>query len=460
MTNFLNELKLLLSLDSILLDDNQKQVFEVDWRKKFHGNSVAVIFPKSAIEVQKVIRLCIKYNVKITPQGGNTSTCGAAVPINDTNQHIIINLSKLNKVIELDEKNSSITVEAGCTLLQIKAFVEKYNFYFPLSIASEGSCQIGGNIATNAGGINVIKYGTMRDLVLGIEAILPDGEVINQLTKLRKNNTNFDLKQLFIGSEGTLGIITKATLKLYPKPINYFTFMMELSNIEKCIHLLSKIKANNIVPAVFEIINKQTQYIYNTKFTNNPMPISGDWLILCEIEIENEDYLGIIHNILHGIIKENPSVIIANNEKERKNIWKFRENIPIAEKEFGDALKYDISLPISNIPQFITINNKNLLKYDLANNIIIFGHLGDGNLHYNLPLNHKNLSDTEINQIHELVYTDVVKLGGSISAEHGIGQLKTTWFQKFYDKNSYFLAHSIKNLIDPNNLFNPRKIFK
>lgn len=458
MIEFINEIKSFLGSESIIIDTQLKKSYEVDWRNKFVANSVAVILPSLTYEIQQIIELCIKYNVKITPQGGNTSTCGASIPRNDGKNHIIINLSKMNKIIEFDTQNSSITVESGCTLSQVKHYVEYLGLYFPLSIASAGSCQIGGNIATNAGGINVIKYGTMRDLVLGIEAITPDGKIINQLSKLRKNNTNFDLKQLFIGSEGTLGIITKATLKLYPYPVNYCTCILGMKSIEKCISLLTELK-NNIIPNAFEIINKTTQDIYNLYFPNNSFPLNADWIVLCEFEIHPNLEIEKLYNILNNLIQQPENIIIATNQTERNNIWNMRENIPIAEKLSGYAIKYDISLPISEVSNFIKTNYNTLKKFNLENSIIIFGHLGDGNLHYNIPLTNRILSELEVDNLNNAVYTDVTNLKGSISAEHGIGQLKTKWFSKFCDKNSHNLGKLIKQLIDPINLFNPGKIF-
>ncbi|MCE2705852.1 MAG: FAD-binding oxidoreductase [Proteobacteria bacterium] len=458
MLNFVEKLYSILDASCIIVDTKLKVSHETDWRNKYFCESLAVVFPKSTKEIQQIILLCNKYQIKITPQGGNTSTCGASVPTNNLGAHIILNLSKLNKIIELDIDNLSITLESGCLLQQVIDEANKINLYFPLKIASSGICQIGGNIATNAGGIHVVKYGTMRDLTLGLEVILPNGEIINQLHKLRKNNTNFDLKQLFIGSEGTLGIITKATLKLFSKPLDFFTLMFGVSTIENAINLLSEFKLNGIIPSAFEIINKHTQKVYNDNFLDNQLPIQDEWIILCEVECNEPFNNDKITDILETFGIDFNKVVIASNETERKNLWSIREHIPIAEKTSGFALKYDISLPISNIPKFIQTNSGNLSSLDINLNIIIFGHLGDGNLHYNIPLTNKIKPDYE-DKISNIVYSDVVLLDGSISAEHGIGQLKKEWFKKFYDSSSYILAKSIKHLIDPDDIFNPGKIF-
>ena len=365
----------------------------------------------------------------------------------------------MNKIIEFDKNNSSLVVEAGCTLSQIQQFALSNNFYFPLKIASEGTCQIGGNVATNAGGINVLKYGTMRDLTLGLEAILPNGHIVNQLDKLRKNNTNFDLKQLFIGSEGTLGIITKIALKLFSKPNNHFTFFIAFDSLNNAIELLQQIKESNLLPNAFEIMNASTQRVYNL-FNKNKIPISGAWIILCEIEYNNSAQLDYIHEIFAQKINLISELLIASNDTEQEYFWSIRENIPLAEKSYGNAIKFDISLPSSEVHNFVELNFHNLKKIEpQIDDIIIFGHLGDGNLHYNIPLNNLNLSESTIYMIQKIVYNDAVSLRGSISAEHGLGQLKTKWFEKYYDSSSYLLAKSIKNLLDPDNILNPGKVF-
>ncbi len=304
--------------------------------------------------------------------------------------------------------------------------------------------------------MHVIKYGMMRDLVLGIEAILPDGSSVNQLNGLRKNNTYFDLKQLFIGSEGTLGIITQATLKLFPQPIQYTTVLCGVANLSTACHLLRHLTKKYSICA-FEIINKLTQQIYNKHFKPAELKLSAPWLILFEIESGESFDLEELTLILSEQALDLHQVIVACNEKERKSLWAIRESIPLAEKMEGLAVKHDISLPISNIETFIAHNRETILnKYPKAQ-IIIFGHLGDGNLHYNIQLN--SFDALIENDINKLVYADVYKYAGSFSAEHGIGVLKKHWMAKYYDPVSYKLALSIKQLVDPNNILNPGKIF-
>ena len=456
LSEFINEITNIVGADAILLDD--KKSFETDWRNRYYNTSLAVVFPKTPEQISKIIKSSSRYNIGIVPQGGNTSLCGASVPNDTSAPQIILNLRRLDKIINIDINNQSITVEAGCTLHQVIEYAKNHDLYFPLSIASSGSCQIGGNIATNAGGIHVVKYGMMSDLVLGLEVCMPDGSIINQLHALRKNNTYFDLKQLFIGSEGTLGIITKATLKLYQQPESYFTAMCGVEDLGLACRLLNLLnKYYNL--CAFEIINPLTQQIHNKHFA--PIGISAPWVILFEIETNSEFNLEELINKLNDLAINLDKVILASNENERQSLWHIRESIPLAEKMEGFAVKHDISLPISNIEEFIKTNKDNILNQFPDAQIIIFGHLGDGNLHYNIQfkdIDYNQLQKIE-HKINQIVYTDVYEYNGSFSAEHGVGVLKKQWLSKYYDPNSYKLALSIKKLLDPNNILNPGKVF-
>ncbi|MBP9742689.1 MAG: FAD-binding oxidoreductase [Burkholderiales bacterium] len=458
--DLISQLSQILSIDGIISDPLKKKPFETEWRSRYSNSALAVVFPNSIEQIQQLIYFCQSNQIGIVPQGGNTSTSVGAIPLNLSQLQIIINLSRLNRIIEINKANHSIIVEAGCTLHQVQTAAMNTNLYFPLSIGSEGSCQIGGNIATNAGGIHVIKYGMMRNLTLGLEAILPNGKIVNQLCQLRKNNINFDLKQLFIGSEGTLGIITKACLKLFPPIIEYFTGLVGISDINQAINLLNELSKHYSVCA-FEIINRTTQQIYNTHFSRDSFPICNNWLILFELEINSNFNINTFNSLMQELNLDLELIIVANTEKERQALWHKRENIPLAEKMAGVAIKHDISLPINNIEQFITVNKKKLItKYPNAQ-IIIFGHLGDGNLHYNIQLGGSAYTDNlQIeNEINTLVYEDVYRYSGSFSAEHGIGSLKKSWMIKYYDPGSYQLAKQVKDLLDPNNILNPGKIF-
>ena len=478
MSNVINLLEEIVGKNGIITDILQQQLHITDWRGRYKNIALAVVFPKTTTEIINIVKLCIEKCVAIVPQGGNTSTCGGSVPCADVNaQQIVMNFSRLREEISIDNDNLSITVSAGYTLAEVQQLALQHDLYFPLSIASEGSAQIGGICATNAGGVHVIKYGTMRDLVLGIEAITPDGKLITQLNTLRKNNTNFDLKQLFIGSEGTLGIITKAVLKLFPKPYDYLTILCGVDNIQDAIQLLRKLQSQTNICA-FEIIDNNTQKIHNTHFT--PIPINANWLILCEIELHsteisretgNEDYsaqmsyetqhYAQIYNILESCNVDLNQTIVADNHTTRQQLWQYREQIPLAEKINGRAIKHDIALPISKIPDFLIDCQQILTNNHPKCELVVFGHLGDGNLHYNVQFpecRDEYISNVEHN-INQLVYQTVYKYHGTFSAEHGIGQLKPLWYSLYSDKNSYNLSLQIKQQLDPQNIFNPGKIF-
>lgn len=442
--------------DYIIVDPKQQQAYLSDWRGRYKGIALAIVKPQTTKQIVELIQLCQKNKISIIPQGGNTSLSGGATPLNELGRcQIIINLSLINKVLAVDTENNSITVEAGCTLAQVIAIADANDRYFPLSIASSGTCQIGGNVATNAGGIHVIKYGMMRDMLLGLEVVLANGQVLSQVKVLRKNNSYLDLKQLFIGSEGTLGIITQVVLKLYPKPTGYITGLIGVKSIAQAIKLLNQLSLHFSICA-FEIIDKVMQEIYNSKFSDNKLPLSDSWIILFELETHNLDYA---MEILAKCEIDLGQLIISDSLTSRNNLWQIRESLPVAEKMHGVAVKHDISLPISKIEQFIQLNRENIQKAYPDAQIIVFGHLGDGNLHYNIQLATQLKTIQEENNINQMVYTDVLSLGGSISAEHGIGQLKVSWYKQSVDSVSYNLARQIKQLLDPNNLFNPNKVF-
>lgn len=440
--------------ECVITEPTQQLPYLSDWRGRYFGEALAVVKPQQTSQIVELVKLCHAHNISIIPQGGNTSLCGGATPLaQSTRRQLVINLSLMNKVLAIDTENNSITAEAGCTLSQIIEQAESNNRYFPLNIAAAGSCQIGGNIATNAGGVHVVKYGMMRDMVLGLEVVLANGTILNQLNSLRKNNTYLDLKQLFIGSEGTLGIITKAVLKLYPQPIQYTTGLIGVKTIAHATWLLNQLSTHFSLCA-FEVISRTTQEIYNNAFNTHKFPISDDWVILFELETDDSDKA--IDTIATYEL-DTEQIIISDNLTTREGLWRMRENIPMAEKLHGIAIKHDISLPISKIEQFIGINQENIRKVYPEAQIIIFGHLGDGNLHYNIQLvAAETLTHTE--NINKIVYGDVLRLGGSISAEHGIGQLKMAWYKNSADPVGYNLAKQIKQQLDPDNLFNPAKV--
>jgi FAD/FMN-containing dehydrogenase len=463
MQEFIAQLELIVGKSSILLRENDYRSYAADWRGRYVTKPLAVVLPSTVNQISSIVKLCQKYKVGIVPQGGNTSLCGGAVPnIPNFNSkaQIIVNLRNLNQILEINSIEQYALVEAGCILQNLQQTVLAQNLYFPLSIAAEGSCQIGGNIATNAGGIHVVKYGMMRNLVLGLEVILPDGSIVNQLNGLVKNNTNFDLKQIFIGSEGTLGIITRAKLKLYAKPSNYITCLVGIDNLTRTTYLLNQLQTKFSICA-FEIIHRSAMDIYNQAYPQTKLSLTNCWIILFELEVEAEFNIDTLIHIISQKGINLDQAVIADNHSERQRLWQIRENIPLAEKKAGFAIKHDIALPISKIDEFIKVNQDKIKKLYPEAQLIIFGHLGDGNLHYNVCFPNQDLTylETREENINRLVYDDVYAYGGTFSAEHGIGQLKTKWFERYYDPTSYKTAQAIKQLLDPNNLLNPGKIF-
>lgn len=459
-TNFLHKINDILDSSSIICDPILKIQYETDWNNRYVETAIAVLFPSSVVQIQQIVNLCQLSNVGIVPQGGNTSKSGASVPGYINKPQIILNLAKLNQILAIDTMNNSILVEAGCTLKAVTEAALQHDRYFPLYIASNKECQIGGNIATNAGGIHVIKYGAMRNLVFGLEVVLPNGQIINQIHQLYKNNTNFDLNQLFIGSEGTLGIITKASLKLSPKPQGYCAVMLGLTSLDAAVVLLRQLQAKYDVCA-FEILNKEVQQLYSRELIKHPIPVTNEWVILFELEVDNWFHKEELEGWLQSCGIKSDQIRLAINETERDYLWFIRENIALVQKNAGLAIKHDISLPIDKISLFIKINQQRLESLKLNVAILVFGHLGDGNLHYNIQFYG---FDSQVLQqvkqhINKIVYEDVMELGGSISAEHGIGQFKKDWFYKYYDKESYNLALALKKVIDPANILNPSKIF-
>lgn len=434
--------------------------YSQDWRKRYYTQALAVALPQTTLQLQQLINYCRQQQIAIVPQGGNTSTCGASVPLAGYQQpQLIINLARMNKILTLNRDNLSLSVEAGCTLQQVQNYAAAQQLYFPLSLASQGSCQIGGNIATNAGGIQVLKYGMMRDLTLGLEVVLANGNILHRLHELRKNNMYLDLKQLFIGSEGTLGIISKAVLKLYPQPKDYCTLALGVTELASAMTLLNNLRQhylNNV--SAFEIIKRDSLELYQRYFNDHWLELDHEWLIIAELETNGDFNQEQLLTILKPYNLNN--CLIASNLNERQQLWQLRERIPLAEKQHGFAAKHDISLPLNKIAEFLALNMPKLRQVAPDGYFSIFGHLGDGNLHYNFGRH--DADATNIQQLEALVtplvYADIHALGGSIAAEHGIGYTKKTWLKQYSDPTSYKLYTDLKQLLDPQQLFNPGKI--
>ncbi len=446
--------------------DNDKDIspFLEDWRGHIQGSTPIILFPASTKKVQEIIRYCYENDIKIVSQGGNTSLCGANVPnSNDDQLEIVLNSSKLNRILEVDPFNQSMLVESGCILQNIQDKADENGFLFPLSLSAEGSCQIGGNVSTNAGGVNVLKYGMARDQVMGIEVVLPDGSIFSDLKSLRKDNTGYDLKQLFIGAEGTLGVITKISLKLSSKPVNTITSLVSVGSIENAIELLrlAKIEFGDNITAFEVMSNSCLKAIENTlSHINLPLGSDSDWQVIFEIINNDEDKILIFlehvasnSHILDGVI--------AKNEKERNEIWLIRHSISEAEKLSGKGIHHDISLPIKRIPAFLETIIPELAEAAGESVIYTFGHLGDGNLHFTKKQPNNMTENDFMNQsktISAIVYEITESLGGSFSAEHGVGSKLVDSLMRFSDETKIDLMRKIKSSVDPKNIMNPKKL--
>jgi FAD/FMN-containing dehydrogenase len=449
------------------LISNQRDLkkYNKDWRGFYNFNSICVIFPETTEEIQNILIFCNKNNIKIVPQAGNTSLTGASVPSQD-GYEVILNINKMNKIIKVDKNNLTLTTEAGVCLDSVRDYADKKNLYFPISLSSSGSCLIGGNIATNAGGINALKYGSMRDNVIGIEVVLADGSVINSMSSMKKNNTGYDLKNIFCGSEGTLGIITKAILKIYPKPTDYFHCFFAFNSIQENINLFkeirgffgNKLESAEIIPDIaIELSIKHgflTHSFFNKKFSS---------FLLCKFSLfENKDTFEKF--FLDKITKINnkfEDVIFPQSLQQENNFWKFRDDLVEAYKLEGKYITNDISIPLNSLVKFIDIATKKINKVASGTRIYSFGHLGDGNIHFNMiePINYKNNFNDARSEIYEIVNDLVEDFGGSFSAEHGIGMIKKKSLDKYKSANELDLMKKIKHALDPNNILNPGKIF-
>ena len=442
--------------------------WEQDWRKRHRGRALAVVRPGSTAEVAAVVRACAEAGTPIVPQGGNTGLVVGSVP-DDSGMQVVLSLTRLNAVRAMDPDNLTLTVEAGCVLQHLQQVAEQAGFLFPLSLAAEGSCTIGGNLATNAGGTQVLRYGNARDLCLGLEVVTAQGEVWNGLTGLRKDNTGYDLRHLMIGSEGTLGIITAATLKLYPLPAGQLTAWAAVPSLQAAVQLLGLAHAR-LGPSLtgFEVMGQFALSLVDRHYPQQRVPLFKDspWCVLLEnSDSENEAHArSQFEALLEAAIEAGcvSDAVVAENIAQARALWHIRESIPMAQAEEGLNIKHDISLPVSRIPAFVAETDALLDREIPGVRLVNFGHLGDGNLHYNvqapeeadgqafLPVHEK--------RINTLVFDQVARFDGSISAEHGVGELKAGQLLTYKDATALGMMRAIKRALDPQNLLNPGRV--
>lgn len=453
---------------AVLTDAADLEPYVVDWRGVYRGAAAAVVRPANTAEVAAVMKICAESGTPVVPQGGNTGMCGASVP-NAGGGEIVLTLARMNKVLDVDPLNNTLTAEAGCVLATIQQAASDANRLFPLSLGAEGSCQIGGNLSTNAGGVNVLRYGNTRDLVLGVEVVLPDGRIWNGLRGLRKDNTGYDLKHLFIGAEGTLGIITAATLKLFPRPAANATAWMAVPHPEAALQLLALMRrhCNDRITA-FELISRHSLELVwkHVPGTRDPIPGPHPWYVLTELaDAGNEQALRAdLETALEEALQQSlvDDVVIAENRTQAQALWHMRESIPEgARQEPVMVYRHDIAVAVGRIPEFIREGQAALEARFPGVKLICFGHLGDGNLHYNAYLPERLRSDAAARDAHdvtETVYDIVKQYGGSFSAEHGIGLSKVAELARYKNPVELDLMRTVKRALDPKGLMNPGKV--
>ena len=455
--------------------DTDTEPFLTDWHGQYRGQSLAVVMPETTEQVSQVMALADAHDIVVVPQGGNTGFMGGATP-DDAGNSILLSLRRMNRIREIDATNMSMTVEAGCVLQTLHDTTEKQGLYFPLNLAAKGSCTIGGNLGTNAGGLNVVRYGTTRELTLGVEVVLMGGRVLNLLGGLRKDNTGYDLRHLFVGSEGTLGVITAATMKLFPQPVARATSFAEVRDVSAAVELLHRLQAaSGGGVEAFELIPADILHVVFHHFPEIPQPLAtrGAMNVLMEIGSSNPasgiaDDSGetplqtIMQETLATAFKDSLVIdaTIAASEAQRRALWDVRENAPESHKRSRGVARSDISLAQSSLAPFYEDMVAAVKTVDPTIRICGYGHLGDGNLHFNLVADERSNSefDSKKDQLYELIYEHVAKYNGSISAEHGIGQTKRAQLAKVKAPEVLDVMRAIKASIDPKNLMNPGKV--
>ncbi|AUN95149.1 FAD-binding oxidoreductase [Pseudazoarcus pumilus] len=465
--NVISALADALGESQVIVDEAAQAQWLTDWRGRYRGQALAVVFPQNTGEVAAAVRICAQAGVAMVPQGGNTGLCGGATPTGEQ-RSVVINLSHMKRVLAVDTANDTLTVEAGCTLATVQQVAADNGRLFPLSLASEGSCEVGGNLSTNAGGVQVLRYGNMRELVLGVEVVLSDGRIWDGLRALRKDNTGYDLKQLFIGAEGTLGIVTAMVLKLFPAPRARATAWVAVPGPAAAVALLRAVQgACGDRVTAFEIVGREALELVLRHIPDTRAPFGqvGEWAVLLELSDTGEgealDALleaALADGFETGLVED---AVIASSVAQARALWALRENISEAQRLEGVSIKHDIAVPVSRVGEFLERAGRALCERWPDTRIVAFGHIGDGNLHYNLSkadalANRDFIERTP--EINRVVHDLVDALGGSISAEHGLGQLKREEITRYRSVVELEMMRALKRTFDPQGLMNPGKV--
>lgn len=448
------------------------QAHLVDWRKRHYGAALCVVFPTSNADVSQVVKYCNDHHLKVFPQGGNTSVCGGSVPDESTEgSNIILNLGKMNRIVSVNANDNAMTVQAGCILAAIHDAAAEAGKIFPLSFGAEGSCQIGGCIATNAGGVNVIRFGNTRDLILGLEVVLADGTVWDGLRTLRKNNSGYDLKNLFVGSEGTLGIVTGATLKLYPQPTATVTAMLAVADVHVAVAQglrLQQAFPGALVALEFISGSEYEIVLKHSKTVKAPFARTPRCVVLIELTATTGTSEALVESLSEclaapleeGVIED---AVLATSEQQRQDLWLLRHSVTESNVHEGMGITHDIAVPIYRIPEFVEQAGQVLAEQYPQSRPVIVGHMGDGNLHYIAMFSHgfwRDVADKKAFQ-HRLsctLYDIAAGMGGTFSAEHGVGSIHVDEMALYKPDTELKLMQGIKKLLDPGNIFNPGRV--
>ena len=467
MTQLIEQLTTIVGKTAVITDAQEAASYATDWRKRYFGKPLAVVKPASTEEVAAVMKLCAQTRTAVVPQGGNTSLCGGATP-DAAGKQLVLNLSRLNRIRAVDAVNNTMTAEAGCVLADLQQAAADAGRLFPLSLAAEGSCEIGGNLSTNAGGTAVLRYGNTRELVLGLEVVLPDGQIWNGLRGLRKDNTGYDLKQLFVGAEGTLGVITAAVLKLFPRPSARATALVALASPAKALELMSQVQGScGDRLTGFELISGFCLSLVAKHYPATRLPLGQAYpqYVLLELSdtMSAESLAAALQRAL-ALAAERGLVLdaaLAASETQSAALWALRECIPEAEVREGRQVKHDISVPISRIAEYIAVTDAELQRAFPGVRMLVFGHLGDGNLHYNVAPAEGGDEDAfmaRAGEVSRVVHDSVARFSGSISAEHGLGQHKRDEILRYKSPLEMELMRKIKAALDPQGIMNPGKV--